>query len=121
MAMRMPWVAVAVVAVFMAIVSVGEARPGDRGVSRGDAAMAKKNWDTAIEEYSEAIRLDPRFGRAYCGRGTAYLKKRDFDAAIADYSEAIRMNPTFAAAYYSRGLAYVEKGKFDEAIADYKY
>ena len=87
--------------------------------SRGAACPANGDNDSAIADYSEAIRLDPKDTDAYKNRGDAYQNKGDYDRAIADYSEAIRLDPKYAGAYNNRGDAYRDKGDNDRAIADY--
>jgi lipoprotein NlpI len=87
---------------------------------RGLAYVAKGDPDHAIADYTEAIRLDPKFAQAYGSRGNVYLDdKGDLDRAIADYSEMIRLDPKEARIYNNRGLAYVAKGDSDRAITDY--
>ena len=51
----------------------------------------KGEYDRAIADASEAIRLDPKYARAYCIRGEAYRMKGDFDRAIANLTEALRL------------------------------
>jgi tetratricopeptide (TPR) repeat protein len=46
-------------------------------------------WDKAIADLNEAIRLKPDFAEAYYGRGIFYGKRGDWDKAIADCNEAI--------------------------------
>jgi tetratricopeptide (TPR) repeat protein len=92
--------------------------PAAEAIERGKAAETKEDWDLAITEYSNAIRLDPKCAEAYNGRGDAYLGKRDWDNTIADCTEAIRLKPDFAEAYYGRGLAYEKKRDWDNTIAD---
>src|ERR1700730_4847024 len=58
---------------------------------RGDAHYGKGDYDRAVADYSEAIRLDPKHAFAYIGRGLSYRMKGDYDRAIADHSEAIRL------------------------------
>jgi tetratricopeptide (TPR) repeat protein len=86
---------------------------------RGVAASNRKEYDIAITEYTEAIRLNPNYTDAYYNRGIAYYSKRNYDRAITDYTEAIRLNPNFANAYYGRGVAYRNKGDYNRAITDY--
>ena len=87
--------------------------------NRGIAYRAKGDTNRAIADYTEAMRRDPKYAKAYYNRGNAYSDKGDTDRAIADYSAAIRLEPTYANAYYNRGNAYSSKGDTDRAIADY--
>ena len=86
-----------------------------------DTPIAKKGeYDRAIVDYDKAIRLDPKYTRAYYSRGRAYRLKGEYDRAIADYDKDIRLDPENAKVYYySRGYAYSEKGEYDRAIVDY--
>jgi len=72
----------------------------------------------AIEDYNEAIRLDPKFALAYNNRGAAYGDKNERDRAIADYSEAIRLDPKYAEAYYNRGANHLLIKAYPWVIAD---
>ncbi|MDR0456536.1 MAG: tetratricopeptide repeat protein [Treponema sp.] len=89
---------------------------------RGNVYFAKGDYDRAIADYTQTIRLDPKWAGAivYYQRGNAYSNKYDYDRAIADYSEAIRINPNNNLyAYANRGDAYAHKYDYDRAIADY--
>jgi tetratricopeptide (TPR) repeat protein len=85
----------------------------------GEIFCSRGDYITAIEEYTQAIRLDPNMAVAYGNRGYAYIMKGDYDRGIADSTQAIRLNPNDAGAYGNRGWAYIEKGDYDRAIADY--
>ena len=87
--------------------------------NRGSTRKDKGDFDGAIADYSEAIRLNPQYALAHNSRGSARKDKGDLDGAIADYSEAIRLNPQYATAYYNRANARKDKGDLDGAIADY--
>ena len=67
---------------------------------------SKGDYDKAIADFTEAIRLNPKIAKAYNNRGLAYENKGDYDKAIADCTEAIRLDPKFAEAYHNRGAAY---------------
>jgi tetratricopeptide (TPR) repeat protein len=75
--------------------------------------------DTAIANFDEAIRLDPKIAAAYNDRGILYQAKGDYDKAIADYDEAIRIDPKNVEPHNNRAAAYQVKRDYDKAIADY--
>ena len=75
--------------------------------------------DEQIRCYSEAIRLKPDYGDAFCNRGIARQAKDDLNGAIADYDEAIRLQPEDAINRNIRGSVRKAKGDLDGAIADY--
>jgi uncharacterized caspase-like protein/Flp pilus assembly protein TadD len=77
------------------------------------------DFQRAIADYSEAIRIDPTFAMAYNNRGDTYLRHNDPNRAIADLSEAIRLDPNYANAHLNRGEAYMENKWYDRAIADF--
>lgn len=86
---------------------------------RAGASYLKGDYERAIQDYDQAIRLNPRFAKAFCNRGTTYAGKSDYDHAIQDFDQAIRLDPSFALAFSSRGLAYDKKGDYDRAIQDF--
>jgi formylglycine-generating enzyme required for sulfatase activity/tetratricopeptide (TPR) repeat protein len=86
---------------------------------RADAFYDRGDYDNAITDLSEVLKLNPKNADAYIGRGSVYYHKRDYARAIVDYSEAIRINPTDATAYNGRGNAYFDQGDYDRAIVDY--
>ena len=87
---------------------------------------AKQDYEKAIADYDESIRLGPSKGLAYLNRGLAWFHKDECDKAIADYTEAIRLDPIDVqrgslrtSAYNLRGRERQEKGETDAAIADF--
>ena len=61
---------------------------------RGIAHKNKKDFDQALRDYSEAIRLDPNYAHAYLNRGVLLADKRELDRALPDFDAAIRLDPT---------------------------
>lgn len=86
----------------------------DRGVENHQQG----NYELAIEEYTEAIALDPELAEAYFNRGSAYSDIDEIDRAIADYGQVIVLLPQDAEAYLNRGGAYGVAGQLDRAISD---
>jgi tetratricopeptide (TPR) repeat protein len=87
--------------------------------SRGVGYYSKGDFDRAIEDADQAIRLNPNEPSFYYTSGLAYKKKGDFDRAIQDFNKAIRLNPNFERAYYDRGNAYIDKEEYDRAIQEF--
>ncbi len=71
-------------------------------VERGYLWITRKEYDKAIAELSEAIRLEPGISDAYIHRGFAWSSKRQYTKAIADYDRAVELDPQNAAAYNDR-------------------
>jgi Tfp pilus assembly protein PilF len=91
---------------------------------RGFSYNFKGDYDRAIADFSEVLRIAPNNPIAFSGRGKAHYMKGDFDRAISDYNEAddllafdgMYLDPED---YYYRGDAYAKKGDLDSAITDY--
>ncbi len=78
-----------------------------------------KDFSGAIEDYNQAIKINPNYADAYFKRGLTRYKLGDKQAAIADYNQAININPNYAEAYINRGAVRYELGDKQAAIADY--
>ena len=87
--------------------------------NRGLAYKRKGQWDRAIADYSEAIRLKSDDAQVFNNRGNAYYYDGQLDRAIKDYDDAIRLQPDLAEAFSNRGNVYRKKGRFDRAIKEY--
>jgi hypothetical protein len=61
--------------------------------NRGSAHHANKNFDLAIQDYSQAIGLDPKYAMAFNNRGASFESKGDLKSALADYRAAGTLAP----------------------------
>ena len=89
-------------------------------LKRGHEAYKQKNYELAIVEYSEALRLRPTYYNGYMSRGNVYYQSGEYGLAIADYEQALRITPDYMAAYYWCGRAKQEQGQLEQAINDYE-
>jgi len=87
--------------------------------NRGSAKYKLKDYQGAIDEYTEAININPNYNVAYNDRGFVKYKLKDYQGAIDDYTQAIRIAPNYALAYYNRGNAKYKLQDYQGAVDDY--
>jgi tetratricopeptide (TPR) repeat protein len=87
--------------------------------NRGRGSFNRKDYDRAIADYSEAVKLSPKDAWAFAHLCEAYESQEDHDAAIADCTEAIKIDPKYGWAYNNRGVAYYGLHEYDAALADH--
>ena len=85
---------------------------------RGYAAANEQRFQDAVNEYSEAIRLNSQDPRIYEQRAAVEMKLNDTDKALADYSEAIKLKPNETRYYLYRSYIYETKGDVKSSMAD---
>lgn len=91
-------------------------------IALGDKALRDKNFDRAIELYSQAITSaglqGPDLGKAYFVRGVAYQAKKDCVNAVADYDKAAETLTTNADLYFNRSVCEAELKQPDKSLSD---
>ena len=73
-------------------------------IIRGNKKGTSKDYQGALIEYSEAIRINPKLAEAYIYRGIVKSFLEDHNGAINDFTEAIRMKPNDE--YSNRGIVF---------------
>jgi tetratricopeptide (TPR) repeat protein len=62
-------------------------------IRRGNAYYAKKDYDRALADYNETIRLDPDNAAALYNRGLVKQRKGDISGANEDIARAKQLSP----------------------------
>jgi len=88
----------------------------DKGIQYGKEG----DFEKAIAEFKEVLKLEPKNAHAYNNIGVAYFRTGNLDQAIAYYTKAIDLGIADANMYFFRGQMY---GKYQQedakAIKDY--
>lgn len=98
--------------------SIGRARAY---AYRAAARNVSAQYELAVADCDEALRLDPKSFYALLFRGSAWLGMEKYDRAIADLTQAIARAPDAASrstTYSARAGARRESGDLDGAIQD---
>lgn len=85
----------------------------------GNEHFDNREYEDAIECYSNVINLVPNFVVAYYNRGLCYYRKGKYEQATIDFSKAISINPNEKDAYIQRAECYSALGIDHKAIEDY--
>jgi tetratricopeptide (TPR) repeat protein len=88
-------------------------------LNRGIAYRRQGDFEHAINDYGQAIKLNPGDADSYFNRGVANGMRGKLDTAIEDFDRAIKLKPDHVGALYSRGLTYSNEGQWGRAIQDY--
>lgn len=86
---------------------------------RGNSYANIGDFNSTLNDYTQAIEIDPNLAEAYNNRGITYKNKGDADSAMKDYNKAIKTDPNHAGTYNNRGNIYYYRDDFDSAIKDY--
>ncbi len=87
--------------------------------NRGNAYGNLGEYRRAIEDYDQALRIDPGNTLAYNNRGNAYDNLGEYRRAIEDLDQALRLDPGFAFAYNNRATARCHLGRVEASLDDW--
>ena len=88
-------------------------------LSQGSLADNRRQWDQAIDYYTEAIKLNPGYADAYIGLAGDYYEKGEYRLEMKNYEKAVQLVPGNPEARYYLGTAYEDTGQFERAVEQY--
>jgi tetratricopeptide (TPR) repeat protein len=90
----------------------------DKLIKLGKEYLDKGFFEFAIDIFTQAINLDPKYFDIYNLRGMAYGDASEFEDSIADFGVYIALHDD-SSGYCNRGLSYWYNGMLDKAIDDF--
>ncbi|EFQ36429.1 tetratricopeptide [Colletotrichum graminicola] len=87
--------------------------------SRGNAAMASKDYPSAISLYTQALALNPGNAVFLSNRAAAHSAAKDHESAKADAEAAVAIDPAYTKAWSRLGLARFALGDAKGAMEAY--
>jgi tetratricopeptide (TPR) repeat protein len=88
-------------------------------VVRGRDSLVKEEFDDAVADFTEAVRLDPSHAPAYAARAEAWARKHYRDRELADITQAVKLEPRNTAFRVARAQSHSAQGRHEEAVADF--
>lgn len=83
----------------------------------GNKAFGAKDFDKAVEYYSEAIKLDSANHVFFSNRSASYAGMGQWEKAAADAKETIRLDPAFVKGFYRLATAQIELKDYNAAVS----
>jgi Tfp pilus assembly protein PilF len=104
-------------------------------LSRGVERWSQQDYDLALTDFAEAVKIDKKYADAFFNRCSIYNFKKEYDSAITECSQAIKLGPGTDATvaggserldkdhalsdyYTERGFAYFKKDDYIHALVD---
>jgi small glutamine-rich tetratricopeptide repeat-containing protein alpha len=100
--------------------SEGELAEAEALKNKGNAAMSQNDYHTAIDFYTQALKLIPTNPIYLSNRAAAYINVKEYDAAIRDAEIAVDTDPSYGKGWSRLGLARSGKGDNRGAMEAYK-
>ncbi|UCC97784.1 MAG: tetratricopeptide repeat protein [Phycisphaerales bacterium] len=102
-------------------IQIFETDPSDPNAcnNRGIDSARNAQYETAIAEFSRAVRRNPTFADAYYNRALVYVALGQLGQAVSDLTAVVGIRPEFVEAYRSRGILQMAMSQYDQAISDF--
>ena len=86
------------------VISAQQPRDASAYAKRGQERFAKRDYDKAIADFTEAIRLEPETPEHYIDRGWVWHTTGKYDKAVGDFNKAVQLDASDAKTYLYRGV-----------------
>lgn len=87
----------------------------------GTQAMRSGDLDTAAEDFSQAIKLNPAFAEAYFNLGLVRVQQAHYSEAATSLSRSVELKPNLRGANLFLGIALYRQDQYAKAAAALKH
>ena len=84
----------------------------------GDLARQQQMWDSAIDHFSRATKVDVGFSEAYLGLGMVYNAAGQYSQAVGPLETYVKSQPDDAAGHQQLAMAYARAGRKEDAARE---
>mmetsp|Transcript_3916 Transcript_3916/g.7502 ORF Transcript_3916/g.7502 Transcript_3916/m.7502 type:complete len:601 (+) Transcript_3916:115-1917(+) len=92
----------------------------DTIADKGRAAFLRKDYDTAVKMFSQAIEEDTKNEKLYSNRSASHIFLSNFDEALQDAENCVKLKPEWHKGHYRKGVALEKLLRYQEARAAFK-
>ncbi|KAH8815806.1 hypothetical protein F5884DRAFT_773738 [Xylogone sp. PMI_703] len=96
----------------------------DRMKTEGNDLFKAKNWQAAVDKYTEALEVDPlnrsMNAKLLQNRAMTFIKLKNYKDAIKDCERAVELDPTYTKAKKTKANALGQAGNWEEAVRELK-
>ena len=79
----------------------------------------EEDYESALNCYDEAIRIDPNYEASYNRKGLALVKLGNYKEALKCYDKALEIDPNSLEFFKNRALALYDLKEYKDAITDF--
>ena len=80
--------------------------------------LNSKQYDLAIADFTQSIKLNPSYSYAYANRGAIYMYHQQGEKALAEFTSAIEFDSKIAGYWFNRSVIENTLGRKQQAITD---
>lgn len=85
--------------------------------NRGNELFRSGRYQQAAEQYTEAVKLDPKNALVFSNRSLTHVKLSDYPSALADACRCVEIRPQWAKGYLRKAVALEGLGRYEEVMA----
>lgn len=75
------------------------------------------DWDSALTQFNEAIKINTGIAEAHAGLGKVYYAYAEYNRSIEEFMQAAKYKPKYM--YFVRGIQDILSGNYDAAISEF--